>query len=218
MNNTYLYHHGIKNQKWGVRRYQNPDGTLTAEGRKRYGNDITIAKGSEIHRIIPKDWAEKEKTYTGHAYASFIKEDTDRYKQFAKMFGQQSSDMTFKTMNILKSPSMKRRVDEFVTLMNTNEKARSAMIKSSRGLFNYIPKKYFDKLDNDKTAEKVYQKFAYLLVCKPDLRDPYFKQLSEAGYNMIIDDADVRGGISKQPIIVFERQKMLELQSIKDIE
>jgi len=32
-----LYHHGIKNMKWGVRRYQNEDGTLTPEGRARYG-------------------------------------------------------------------------------------------------------------------------------------------------------------------------------------
>jgi hypothetical protein len=31
-----LCHHGIKGQKWGVRRYQNPDGSLTEEGRKRY--------------------------------------------------------------------------------------------------------------------------------------------------------------------------------------
>jgi len=31
-----LTHHGIKGQKWGIRRYQNPDGSLTSAGRKRY--------------------------------------------------------------------------------------------------------------------------------------------------------------------------------------
>jgi len=35
---TYLAHHGVKGQKWGVRRYQNADGTLTAEGKNRYGD------------------------------------------------------------------------------------------------------------------------------------------------------------------------------------
>ena len=31
-----LYHHGILGQKWGVRRYQNKDGSLTAEGKEWY--------------------------------------------------------------------------------------------------------------------------------------------------------------------------------------
>lgn len=36
MNHNYLIHHGIKGQRWGVRRYQNSDGTLTEAGKKRY--------------------------------------------------------------------------------------------------------------------------------------------------------------------------------------
>lgn len=35
----YLAHHGIMGQRWGVRRFQNKDGTLTSAGRKRYGDD-----------------------------------------------------------------------------------------------------------------------------------------------------------------------------------
>lgn len=37
----YLEHHGILGMKWGVRRYQNPDGSLTEEGRRRYGDILT---------------------------------------------------------------------------------------------------------------------------------------------------------------------------------
>ena len=35
-----LSHHGILGQKWGVRRYQNKDGSLTSAGKKRYGSSL----------------------------------------------------------------------------------------------------------------------------------------------------------------------------------
>ena len=39
MSNEYLQHHGILGQKWGIRRYQNTDGSLTSSGKKRYQNE-----------------------------------------------------------------------------------------------------------------------------------------------------------------------------------
>ena len=41
-----LYHHGIKGQKWGIRLFQNENGSLTAEGRERYG----VAEDSEEYK------------------------------------------------------------------------------------------------------------------------------------------------------------------------
>ena len=40
----YLSHHGILGMHWGIRRYQNKDGSLTAEGKKRYGNETNFKK------------------------------------------------------------------------------------------------------------------------------------------------------------------------------
>ena len=39
---AYLAHHGVKGQRWGVRRFQNPDGSLTSAGAKRRQYQITL--------------------------------------------------------------------------------------------------------------------------------------------------------------------------------
>ena len=44
MQNNELYHWGTKGMKWGVRRYQYKDGTLTPKGKKRYSEDAFRTK------------------------------------------------------------------------------------------------------------------------------------------------------------------------------
>ena len=90
MENQSLVHHGVKGQRWGVRRYQRPDGSLTREGKRRvssiYQNYYT--KGSdelkkaqvEINRKATKD---------------SLKAYNDTMDRFNKKFGNELSEKMF---------------------------------------------------------------------------------------------------------------------------
>lgn len=61
-----LYHSGIKGQKWGVRRYQNEDGTLTDAGKARYNkegkkyNDPRKMSDEELRKVNARLGAESQ--------------------------------------------------------------------------------------------------------------------------------------------------------------
>lgn len=66
MNNNYLEHHGVKGMKWGVRRYQNKDGSLTPQGKKRYERDVMDNLGKKKDNRIdtskpdPNRWVRED--------------------------------------------------------------------------------------------------------------------------------------------------------------
>ena len=96
--NGELYHHGIKGQKWGRRRYQNADGTLTEAGKKRYAKDAAS-----------KDYDQQDDDGTYYrtnkkGKRSNLNPDVDRYviedTQAAKRVIDETGQATNKLKNI----------------------------------------------------------------------------------------------------------------------
>ena len=76
-NEDYISHHGIKGQKWGVRRYQNKDGSLTAEGRGRSKVDASEAS-AKAHQMVDNNKYIDDKDK---------KAAIERYSKYAKKYG-----------------------------------------------------------------------------------------------------------------------------------
>lgn len=87
-----LYHHGIKGQRWGIRRYQNADGTLTPAGQKRAVrqlNRIEKKKNAVVGKHLAKTAdAEYRKSKYTKAETKLIKNpESKRYKKSAHKSG-----------------------------------------------------------------------------------------------------------------------------------
>lgn len=85
-----LYHHGIKGQRWGVRRYQNEDGTLTEAGRQRYMYDFGSGrKMSLVGKLkFSKDVRQKTEADEANKHRKtmeFISKMDERSEQMNKM-------------------------------------------------------------------------------------------------------------------------------------
>lgn len=78
---SYLEHHGILGMKWGVRRYQNEDGTLTTAGKKRYKTKTNFEKQTARDRRIRRNVVKGVKTAATLAIAGYT------FANQAKVYG-----------------------------------------------------------------------------------------------------------------------------------
>lgn len=82
---SYLEHYGVLGMKWGIRRYQNADGTLTSSGKKRYSSDTKKDAGARKKKILKT--AAGVALAAGTAYAGYkmYKNGTDPSKIAARV-------------------------------------------------------------------------------------------------------------------------------------
>ena len=116
-----LEHHGVKGMKWGVRRYQNVDGTLTEAGRHRYSTRTAGSKAPSHLSDIPKSTlktAQKDAKETAEAKMFYGEGAGTRRKLIKNTVEERSKD-----------PAYKKAYDYYLENQDMAKAAEKARIK-----------------------------------------------------------------------------------------
>ena len=138
-----LYHHGIKGQKWGVRRFQNEDGSLTPAGKERYGYDSRTGMMSrEGLKLYQKDISTNKKhnkaiDRINKKYGKKeerIKFDIDSYKDVKD--GLSYTNGRGKVITLFTKEDVKKSVNKLKEEQKTNKKNWEDSIKLVNAMFD----------------------------------------------------------------------------------
>lgn len=142
--NDYLAHHGIKGQKWGVRRYQNHDGSLTAEGRKRRG---IPEKESGLKKLVnsrKEKTAEKKAENAANRHENlkkYVREHPKQlYKNRAEFTKQEIDDLVQtieadKKLKDIRDAEVQRQWNKVQNVANNLGKVKQ-LAENAKGVYN----------------------------------------------------------------------------------